>query len=90
MWKVTIEHEPLDNIKKDVTSITDYIRKYCNKDYYIDATTGEIVGGNDNLAAGNYSKEMLRRSWGNDEYERILEKYSRKLEGAEDTVHIED
>ena len=64
VWKVTIEHEPLDNIKKDVTSITDYIRKYCNKDYYIDATTGEIVGGNDNLVAGNYSKEMLRRSWG--------------------------
>ena len=45
VWKVSIEHKN----KKEENSYSDYnqyIKENYNKEFYIDATTGEIIGGN--------------------------------------------
>lgn len=89
VWKVTIKHEEIERDLKNASSITEYIKKYCDKDYYIDATTGEIIGGDDYFATGNYSKDLIKYQFGEENYLKILEKCSRKEENTE-TVNIED
>lgn len=42
VWKVEIKH---DKDKKYTSNDLETIKKYYNKKYYIDATTGEIIGG---------------------------------------------
>ncbi len=86
VWKVTIEHEEINQETKSAESITEYIRKYYDKVYYIDTETGEIIGGEDNFATGKYAKELLKRQIGEEKYNKILEKYSRKI----DVLYVED
>lgn len=86
VWKVTIEHKEINQETKSAESITEYIRKYYDKVYYIDTETGEIIGGEDNFATGKYAKELLKRQVGEEKYNKILEKYSRKI----DVLYVED
>ena len=55
VWVVEIDHVGgMDNVFK-VAEGFDGIKKYADKQYYIDATTGEIIGGK-NVTTDNYSK----------------------------------
>lgn len=45
VWTVKIEHnKKKQNVNSDLSSL-DYYKKYEDKIYYVDATTGEIIGG---------------------------------------------
>ena len=55
VWVVEIDHVGgMDNVFK-VAEGFDGIKEYADKQYYIDATTGEIIGGK-NVTTDNYSK----------------------------------
>lgn len=55
VWVVEIDHVGgIDNVFK-VAEGFDGIKEYADKQYYIDATTGEIIGGK-NVTTDNYSK----------------------------------
>lgn len=45
VWKVTISHDNKNGSKLAREDMKEYIKQYVSKVYYIDASTGEIIGG---------------------------------------------
>ena len=45
VWVVKIEHEKEPKNKDNTLSNIESVKRYMSKKYYIDATTGEIIGG---------------------------------------------
>ena len=45
VWVIKIEHEKTPQNTDETLSDMEYVKEYMSKKYFIDATTGEIIGG---------------------------------------------
>lgn len=45
VWKVTVSHDSKNGWRMAKDDMKEYIKQYVSKIYYIDASTGEIIGG---------------------------------------------
>lgn len=74
VWKVSIEHIDFERDSEEMYfPYINYIKKYTNKEYYVDCTTGEIIGGFYNSALTTVTKELLKDNTSEEYYNKVLE-----------------
>lgn len=73
VWKVNIEHKKIERNPEIYFPYMDYIKKYTNKEYYVDCTTGEIIGGHRDQALTTVTKELLKNNTSEEYYNKVLE-----------------
>lgn len=74
VWSVEVRHINYERTPEMYYPLIDYTKQYINKVYYIDCTTGEIIGGYlQTTCLGSYEKKLIKENTSEEYYNKVLD-----------------